>query len=115
MALNDLFRADRPVVDIRGVHLDLKGTPPTPDRLMELLALLAELRYNALLVEWEDTFPWQVNPKLRNETAYSREEVDAFHAQAAEQEAALQIVHRSAPALSTCDRTIIPHLTAFCR
>lgn len=75
----DLFRRAKPVVPIRGVHLDLKGCPPTPERLISLLKVIAAARYNAVLVEWEDQFPWTVEERFRNETAYTPEQVKAFH------------------------------------
>ena len=71
------------IIPVRAVHLDLKGVPPTPSRLAELPKIVAALGFNAMLVEWEDTFPWRVNEALRNETAYTPAEVDAFGAQAA--------------------------------
>jgi hexosaminidase len=61
------------------LHLDLKGLPPTEARLLSLLKLIAAAGYNALLVEWEDAFPWNVNPEFRSETAYSTEFVSGFH------------------------------------
>ncbi|KPK86217.1 MAG: hypothetical protein AMJ81_01860 [Phycisphaerae bacterium SM23_33] len=82
MSLKELFTAGKPVVAIRGVHLDLKGTPPTAGRLMSLLELFAALRYNAVLLEWEDTFPWTVDERFRCETAYTPEDVGRFHAAA---------------------------------
>jgi len=82
MPLNSLFRAESPAVKVRGVHLDLKGTPPVFDRLLELLKLLAALRYSAVLVEWEDTFPWTVDERFRCETAYTPEQVRRFAAEA---------------------------------
>ena len=72
------------IIPVRAVHLDLKGVPPTPARLLELPRIVAGLGFNALLVEWEDTFPWRVNEDIRNETAYTLDEVAAFHAKAAE-------------------------------
>lgn len=78
------FAATTPAVPIRGVHLDLKGLPPTPERLLSLLDLCAALRYNAVLVEWEDTFPWTCDPRLRCETAYTPAQVTAFVDRAAE-------------------------------
>jgi hexosaminidase len=72
------------VIPVRAVHLDLKGVPPTPSRLAELPRIVAGLGFNAMVVEWEDTFPWRVNEALRNETAYSLDEVETFHTQAAE-------------------------------
>jgi len=82
MSSNDLFRAAAPAVAIRGVHLDLKGTPPTFDRLLRLLEIFAACRYNAVLVEWEDTFPWTLDERFRCETAYTPEQVREFVAAA---------------------------------
>jgi hexosaminidase len=78
MALKNFFRAKKPVIKIRCVHFDLKGTPPTPQRLLRLLHVFAAARYNAVLVEWEDTFPWTVDRRFRSETAYSPETVKKF-------------------------------------
>jgi len=78
MAMDDLFRSATPAVPIRGVHLDLKGTPPTAARLVELLNVIGAARYNAVLVEWEDTFPWTVDERFSSETAYTPEQVAAF-------------------------------------
>ena len=39
MAFEKLFRAERPIIQKRGVHLDLKGLPPTAGRLVELLKI----------------------------------------------------------------------------
>ncbi len=72
------------MVDIRAVHLDLKGCQPTFERLMQLLDLFAAARYNAVLVEWEDTFPWTVDERFQSPTAYTAEEVKKFVARCAE-------------------------------
>lgn len=76
--LKKLFQAERPVIGMRCVHLDLKGTPPTPKRLLRLLEIFAAARYNAVLVEWEDSFPWTVDERFRSETAYSPAVVKEF-------------------------------------
>ena len=73
-----LFKGKKPVVPIRGIHFDMKGTPPTPRRLLELLDLCAGLRINCVLVEWEDSFPWRRYPELKSPTAYIPELVRAF-------------------------------------
>lgn len=83
MTPDELFTSPIPAVPLRGVHLDLKGTPPTPSRLLRLLEVFAALRYNLVLVEWEDTFPWTVDERFRCETAYRPEDVAAFCAKAA--------------------------------
>lgn len=83
MALETLFRTPHPVIAKRGVHLDLKGLPPTADRLLSLLKLFAAARYNVVLVEWEDSFPWTVDARFRSPTAYTVEEVIDFRDSAA--------------------------------
>ncbi|MBU1855527.1 MAG: family 20 glycosylhydrolase [Verrucomicrobia bacterium] len=85
MKISDkLFAADRPVIGVRCVHLDLKGAPPSPGRLIKLLKVFATARYNAVLVEWEDSFPWTVDRRFRSETAYSPATVKSFVKKAGE-------------------------------
>jgi len=79
-----LFRAESPAIPLRGVHLDLKGVPPTADRLVELLKLFAAARYNVVLAEWEDTFPWTVDERFRSPTAYTPDDIRRFQATAGE-------------------------------
>ena len=74
-----LYKVEKPIVGKRGVHLDLKGLPPTPKRLVELLKIIAAARYNVILVEWEDSFPWSVDKRFRSPTAYTIEDVRSFH------------------------------------
>ena len=78
MTFGKLFKAAKPVIPIRAVHLDLKGVPPTAGRLMTLLKLFAAARYNAVLVEWEDMFPWTVDPRFRSPDAYTAGDVVRF-------------------------------------
>jgi hexosaminidase len=56
----------------------LKGLPPTPQRLLSLLDVIADSRFNAILVEWEDMFPWHVDERFRGPTAYTEDQVCAF-------------------------------------
>lgn len=79
MPMDPLFKAATPAVPVRGVHLDLKGVPPTFERLVGLLDLFKAARYNAVLVEWEDTFPWEIDDRFRCETAYTPQQVRDFH------------------------------------
>ncbi len=81
--VNQLFQAHTPVTPVRAVHLDLKGVPPTFSRLLELLEVFTAARYNAILVEWEDMFPWRVDARFGNATAYTPEQVHRFHEAAA--------------------------------
>lgn len=78
MKMEHLFKTPAPLTPRRGLHLDLKGLPPTPERFLSLIDLAAALRFNLLLVEWEDTFPWSVDPRFRSETAYSESDVQRF-------------------------------------
>ena len=77
-----MFHRSTPLIPIRGVHLDLKGLPPTPTRLLEFLDRFAAARFNCILVEWEDSFPWSVDPRFRSPTAYTSGEVEQFHRRA---------------------------------
>lgn len=65
-------------------HLDLKGMPPVFERLLEHLELYAAAGYNAVLVEWEDMFPWQFNRKVCNPNAYTTEQINLFSRRAKE-------------------------------
>jgi hypothetical protein len=61
---------------LRVVHLDLKGAPPKMRVLKTLFPLIAAAGANALLLEYEDMFPFEgmlQNASARN--AYSREQV----------------------------------------
>ncbi|AHF94523.1 hypothetical protein OPIT5_18630 [Opitutaceae bacterium TAV5] len=80
----DLFSSSSPAVPVRGVHLDLKGVPPSFPRLLELPELFRKLRFNAVLVEWEDMFPWSCDVRLRGRTAYTVAQVRRFAGRCAE-------------------------------
>ncbi len=84
MTTNGLFQSPQPALPKRGVHLDLKGLPPTAGRMIELLRLFAAARYNVVLVEWEDSFPWTVDERFRSPTAYTPDDVVRFVKTAAE-------------------------------
>lgn len=67
----------------RAVHIDLKGMPPHPERLLRHLELYAAAGYNALLIEWEDMFPWK-DPVLRRRETYREKDIQALADRAAE-------------------------------
>ncbi len=77
---------DRDVVAsrLRVMHLDLKGLPPASDHLIELLDVFAAAGFNAVLVEWEDMFPWTIDARFRSASAYSPETVNRFVERAAQ-------------------------------
>jgi hypothetical protein len=61
---------------LRVVHLDLKGAPPRMHLFKTLFPLIAAAGANAILLEYEDMFPFEgilKNASAKN--AYSREEV----------------------------------------
>lgn len=66
------------------LHFDLKGLPPRPERMCELLELAAASGYNTIALEWEDMFPWRFDPAVRCETAYGENDIRAFCAKANE-------------------------------
>ena len=61
------------------VHLDLKGAPPKMTYLLELIKLFKNLGATGLLVEYEDTYPYEGEEGelrlLRSKSAYSESEV----------------------------------------
>ncbi|XP_006869679.1 PREDICTED: hexosaminidase D [Chrysochloris asiatica] len=61
---------------MRVVHLDLKGAPPRVSYLSEIFPLFHALGANALLIEYEDMFPYEGHLKLlRAKHAYSPSEI----------------------------------------
>ncbi|WP_309398673.1 family 20 glycosylhydrolase [Cerasicoccus maritimus] len=78
MATALAFDAQSAAVPFRGVHLDLKGLVPTFHRLLELVDIFYTLRIQAILVEWEDCFPWSCDPRLRAPHAYTKDQILQF-------------------------------------
>lgn len=78
MTGSELFKSAQPIISMRGIHLDLKGMPPTAGRFVELLKVFAAARCNVVLVEWEDAFPWTVDERFRSPTAYTAEDIRRF-------------------------------------
>ena len=74
-----VFRRETPVFKLRAVHFDLKGLPPHPERLMEWLHIATAARYNVVVVEWEDTFPWEFDKRVRGKLCYTPETIHEFH------------------------------------
>lgn len=70
-----LFGDVMPVIAQRMIHFDLKGVPPTFQRMLELIRLLGKMRFTHVIFEWEDMFPWTCAPQLRNPECYTVEQV----------------------------------------
>ena len=83
-SLDKLFAATDPIMPQRALHIDCKGVPPTPRRLVELAEIAASLRYTAVVMEFEDMFPWTVDSRFRCETAYTADDIRAFREKTAE-------------------------------
>lgn len=75
---------DFPDLELRGVHLDLKGPALRVDYLHRLLHQLADRKINTLLVEYDDKFPYSEQLGLAAPDALTRDELDAFLEAAAE-------------------------------
>jgi hypothetical protein len=75
---DQLFSKEKPVVQKRGVHMHLTGVPPTADRFVGLLKIFAAARYNVVLIEWEDCFPWTVDKRFRGRFSYTPEDIRRF-------------------------------------
>jgi hypothetical protein len=55
--------------------MHLTGLPPTGERFVQLLKIFAAARYNVVVIEWEDSFPWTVEKRFRSRTAYTPDEI----------------------------------------
>lgn len=64
--------------EFRGMHIDLKAQVMTMDALYALADREAELGLNALLMEWEGTFPFEDNACLANKYSYTKKEIQDF-------------------------------------
>ncbi|WP_432799351.1 family 20 glycosylhydrolase [Poriferisphaera sp. WC338] len=77
-----LFQNEHPFITTRAVHLDLKGLPPTPKRLTEWLDFVQACKFNAILLELEDQFPWTIDTRFRNATYYTPSEIRTLTSEA---------------------------------
>lgn len=63
---------------IRGFHLDLRNEVMKMSSLKKLADKLSEGGVNMLIMEWEDTFPFNNHLPVRGKYSYSREEIKDF-------------------------------------
>ncbi|KAE8579050.1 hypothetical protein XENTR_v10023886 [Xenopus tropicalis] len=64
-------------IQMRLVHLDLKGAAPKLPYLEQLFPLLSKMGANGLLIEYEDMFPFSGELEiLRSPYAYSKEDIE---------------------------------------
>lgn len=69
---------DWPLVRLRALHLDLKGFTPNAQGLREFIDFAARAKFNTILVEYEDRFPYQCAPELRGCGGFSKEDLQTF-------------------------------------
>ncbi len=63
---------------IKGIHLDLKYQVPNKAYLMDWVKRLPGYGINALLIEYEDTFPFKTYPFLACKDAFTPDELKRF-------------------------------------
>ena len=67
-------------MEIKAVHFDMKSMIPTADYALTLVDELAEQGFNAILVEFEDKFPFDATAGLHHPCAWTKEEFRRFGA-----------------------------------
>jgi len=67
---------DWPALGLRGVHLDLKGAMAPASYWREVIATLGHYKINAVLIEYEDKFPYATHPEIVGPGALSRDEIE---------------------------------------
>ena len=71
-------------MEVKAVHLDMKSMIPTADYALTLIDELAEQGINALLVEFEDKFPFEVTQGIHHSSAWTKDEFKRFGARCKE-------------------------------
>ncbi|MEK3793478.1 DUF4838 domain-containing protein [Paenibacillus sp. FSL R7-0204] len=76
---------DWPDTELRVMNFDLRQTFSKPERLIDYLAEFSRYKTNAVLIEYEDKFPFSIHPEfVHPQHALSREELEALQAAAHE-------------------------------
>lgn len=70
-------------LSMRILHFDMKAMIPRAHFMLDLLPEISAMGYNALLVEFEDKFPYQTLPEIVHPDAWNREEFSKFRDTAA--------------------------------
>ncbi|MCD6289717.1 MAG: beta-N-acetylhexosaminidase [Anaerolineae bacterium] len=66
---------DWPDLALRGIHLDLKGGMAPFSYWREVITTLAHYKINAVLIEYEDKFPYTSHPDIVGPGALTRDEI----------------------------------------
>ena len=67
---------DYPDIRMRGVHLDLKGNLPKFERMKRIIENLGTFKFNTILLEYEDKFPFKSHPGIVSPLALTRAEIE---------------------------------------
>ncbi|OAS14916.1 family 20 glycosylhydrolase [Paenibacillus oryzisoli] len=82
MFIPNMRLADWPDLDLRGHHLDFKGSVPLMSYVKETIERLAHLRINTLLIEYEDQFPYQSLPHIHHPNGFTQQDISEMLAMA---------------------------------
>ena len=74
---------DEPAIEIRAFHIDFRPKSYRLDYLLHTIDRLAELKYNFILLEWENKFPFTRRAEVVHPEALTPEEVAALKRQCA--------------------------------
>jgi hypothetical protein len=69
-------------MDLRLVHVDLRKYVPRAETLASLFGTVATAGYNAVLIAYEERFPYASDPELAGDGALSTGEIGAIDAAA---------------------------------
>ncbi|MFA7232109.1 MAG: glycoside hydrolase family 20 zincin-like fold domain-containing protein, partial [Victivallaceae bacterium] len=68
---------DWPSLELRCLHVDLKGMTPKFEYLLELIRKISRLKINSIMLEYEDKIHYDSHPAIAHpEMAYSKEQVE---------------------------------------
>ena len=65
-------------MEIKAIHFDMKSMIPTAEYALTLVDELAEVGINAVLVEFEDKFPFDATRGTHHPCAWTKDEFRAF-------------------------------------
>jgi hypothetical protein len=87
LAREDAFGAcvieDEPALAIRGFHLDFRPKSYRLEYLLRTIDRLAELKYNFILLEWENKFPFARRPEVVHPEALTVDDIAELKARCA--------------------------------
>jgi hypothetical protein len=66
---------DYPAVELRGIHLDIKGYQPKLDIIMDELRVLASYKINCVLLEIEDKLQYETTPEVARPGAFTKSDL----------------------------------------